>query len=127
MSETKPIEVLQSLCSTLEEDFLLALRFLYYCKTKPVVPDAMYDAAEKDYLDRPEIEDSPLMNPGSDNAADYPDHVRALAFYLSMMGWQRGQEAGKAAQIAPPRPSRAKTKAKPPGYVEAAYVGELFP
>lgn len=124
------MQVMEALCSTLEEDFLLALRFLYYVKAKPVIPDAMYDAAERDFLDRPEVLDSPLMNPGSDNPADYPEHVKALAFYLSMMGWQRGQEAGNAQTAAQePRqaPSKRKKGSKAPGYVEAPFVGELFP
>ncbi len=116
----KPLEVLQALCVTLEEDFLLALRFLYYVKAKSVVPDAMYDAAERDFIDRPEILDSPLMNPGSDNPDDYPLHVRALAFYLSMMGWQRGQEAGVAEAAA----KSAKTPKKQVGKVIAEYVKE---
>lgn len=87
----------------------------------------MYDAAEKEFLSRPEVEDSVLMNPGSDNADDYPHHVRALAFYLSMMGWQRGQEGPEKPPSRPAVTSEAKKKAKPAGYVEAGYVGELFP
>lgn len=125
---TKPMEVLQALCLTIEEDFLLALRFLYYVKAKPVVPDAMYDAAERDFIDRPTVEDSALMNPGSDNPDDYPGHVRALAFYLSMMGWQRGQEAGRAEAAKTPKVEPQKPKVRTPGAVHiSAHIGDLFP
>jgi len=82
------------LCSSLEEDVLLALRFLYYVTAKPVTPDSVYDEAEREFIDRPEVEDTLLMSPGSDNKDDYPEHVRALAFYLSYMGWKTGQDAG---------------------------------
>lgn len=126
MKNATPLQVMQALCLTIEEDFLMALRFLYYVKSKPVVPDAMYDQAEKEYMARPEATCDALMNPGSDNAKDYPDHVKALAFYLSMMGWERGQEGVKAAPSRPVVPSDGKKRGKPPGYVEAPYVGEIF-
>jgi NAD-dependent DNA ligase len=95
MDDPKPIEVLQALAPQLEEDILCALRFLYYVKARPVAPDAMYDAAEREFINRPETpEDSPLMNPGSDKATDYSERARALAFYLSILGWESGQRAG---------------------------------
>ena len=91
----KPLEILQALAPHLEEDFLLACRFLYYVKAKPVLPDHRYDEGEREFLDRPEVEDSPLMSPGSDNADDYSERARALAFYLQVVAWEAGQIGGK--------------------------------
>ena len=72
----------------------MAMRFLYYVKTKPVIPDHLYDQAEKEFLARPEIRDSPLMNPGSDLAEDYQERVRALAFYCMVCG-QEAEQRGE--------------------------------
>lgn len=119
---TKPLEVLQALCSTIEEDFLLALRFNYYVRARSLVPDAMYDAAERDFLERPEIEDSPLMNPGSDNPDDYPVHVKAFAMYLATKRWHLAQEPAPA----PPAPSTTKPKPKPAKNI-LPFAGDLFP
>jgi len=91
----QPLEVLTELCPSLAEDVLMALRFLYYVKARPVVPDALYDALEMEYLTQEVPDDSPLLNPGSDNPADYEDHVKALAFYLSFMGWKMGNPIKK--------------------------------
>lgn len=108
------LELLLSLCPDLEEDVLLALRFLYYVKAKPVVPDGRYDEAEKEFLERPETSDSSaLMNPGSDNGDDYPDHVKALAFYLSLNGWKAGQVAPTAGK--PNKTPRIKPQAADSG------------
>lgn len=79
------IELFQAITSTLEEDTLMALRFLYYCKAYSAIPDHRYDEAEKTFLSKPEVEESPLMNPGSDNADDYPERARALGFYLMLV------------------------------------------
>jgi hypothetical protein len=92
------LDLLLALAPKLEEDILLAFRFLYYVKAKPVIPDNRYDEAEKEFIDRPDTTDTPLMNPGSDKAADYPDHVKALAFYLATLGWQAGQSKKPEAQ-----------------------------
>lgn len=69
----------------LAEDFLLALRYHYYVKARSLVPDAVYDAAERDYMERPTTDtfSSMLSAPGSDNPDSYPDRVKALALYLA--------------------------------------------
>ncbi len=87
----KPLELLLALCPKLEEDVLMALRFLYYIKAKSVVPDARYDEAEKEYLLRDGTDDSLLMNPGSDNPVDYPPQIHPLALYLALAGAAAGQ------------------------------------
>jgi hypothetical protein len=115
MDPTTATDLLLALAPKLDEDVLMALRFLYYVKAKPVVPDAKYDEAEKEYTDREEVEDSPVMYPGSDKASDYPDHIKALAFYLSLLGWEAGQRAGAkpempTGQNGGPLPQLSKTQ-----------------
>lgn len=92
--KTKTLEVLMGLAPNLEEDILCAMRFLYYVKAKPVVPDALYDEMEREFINRPETPDEgPLMNPGSDRKEDYSERVKALAFYLAVLGWEAGQRS----------------------------------
>lgn len=79
------IELLYAMSPRLEEDVLLALRFLYYVKAHSAIPDDRYDQAEKKFLAREDIEESLLMNPGSDCADDYPERARALGFYILLI------------------------------------------
>lgn len=93
---TTPEKLLHGLAQNLDEDVMLALRYLYYVKARPVVPDALYDAAERHLLARTDLPDESLMlQPGSDNPEDYPDRVRALAFYLQFLGIEAGREKVK--------------------------------
>lgn len=75
-------ELIEALPMNAEEDFLMALRYAYYVKHAPLIPDSLYDQLEREYLNRPEVEDSPLMQPGSDKEADYPRRIKALWLYL---------------------------------------------
>lgn len=128
-------EISLALPKSLEEDVLLALRFMYYVKHRPLLPDEMYDAAEREYLDRPDVEDSPLMQPGSDKRADYPDRVIALAFYLHTCACESiGQAPAakdvfkEAAPVASASPSPVSTPGKGKGAKTTPEVttGELF-
>ncbi len=83
--EATSLELLQAMSPRVDEHLLLALRFLYYCKAYSALPDDRYDQAEREFLKRDDVEDSLLMNPGSDNADDYPEHVRALGFYIMLI------------------------------------------
>lgn len=77
-----PMNLALASVPSFEEDFLAALRFLYYVRAKPAVPDNFYDRAEKDLLSRSEPE--LLMQPGSDSEEDYPDHIKALSIYIQL-------------------------------------------
>lgn len=83
------IELLYAMSPMLEEDVLMALRFLYYVKAYSAIPDDRYDQSERHFINREDIEDSPLMNPGSDNADDYPERTRALGFYIMLVTEER--------------------------------------
>lgn len=91
--EAGAIELLEAMTERLEEDVLMALRFLYYVKAYSAIPDHLYDQAEKRFIARPEIEDTPIMNPGSDFEEDYPERCRALAFYLMIVTADRRKAA----------------------------------
>ena len=60
------------------EQLVMAHRFLYYVKCKPVISDREYDELEKEALKSAGAE-SPLHSPGSDLLGDYPTNVRAIA------------------------------------------------
>lgn len=79
-------EALQAIVPGLAEDILMALRFFYYVKARPLVPDSMYDKIEKEYLTRSSTDEftTPLNLPGSDKPDDYSDRVKALALYLGL-------------------------------------------
>lgn len=79
-------EALQAIVPGLAEDILVALRFFYYVKSRPLVPDPMYDQIEKEYMARPTTDEftTPLNLPGSDKPDDYSDRVKALALYLGL-------------------------------------------
>lgn len=69
--------------TTTDEDILLAHRFLYYVKKQPVLSDTEYDQVEHEILEYSSVPiDSLCRHPGSDNAADYPPHIEALAIYF---------------------------------------------
>lgn len=84
-------ELLEALCPGLAEDILLALRMAYYCRGRPLVPDAHYDQAEREYLERPDTDafTSKLNEPGSDRPQDYPPRVHALSLYLGLVEKER--------------------------------------
>lgn len=79
-------DTLQALSITLAEDVLLALRYHYYCKTRSLVPDALYDSMEREFMARPDTDafSTPVNHPGSDNPDDYSDRVKALALYIAI-------------------------------------------
>lgn len=90
MSEPKAAtaeELLVALSPSLGEDILLALRYFYYVKAHSLVPDTIYDLAEKEFREREDTDifSTPLNLPGSDNKEDYPHHVMALSLYLGMV------------------------------------------
>lgn len=65
------------------EELALAHRYLYYVRNTPVVSDEDYDTIEKEVLEFGGVpRNSLLRKPGSDNAKDYPEHIRALGMYL---------------------------------------------
>lgn len=78
--------VLESLAPTMAEDLLMALRYNYYVKARPLVSDAIYDIAEREYLTRETTDTfgTPLNTVGSSNPDSYPDRVKALALYVHM-------------------------------------------
>jgi len=86
VSDATAEELLIARVPSLAEDILLALRFFYYVKARPLVPDPHYDQAEREYMNRDTTNafDNPLNEPGSDNADDYPDRVKALALYMAL-------------------------------------------
>lgn len=121
-------EILQAMPLNLEEDMLMAFRFAYYCKAAPLIPDALYDQAEREFINRPEVEDTPLMQPGSDNEGDYPRRIKALWLYLFAAREDRRPKDGPGALAsAKPSPSKppAKGKTAKPA-PEAPLTGELF-
>lgn len=64
-------------------DILLAHRFLYYVKATPVLSDCDYDRLEKETLANCSKQDRRVIEMvGSDNADDYPNHIRGMASYL---------------------------------------------
>lgn len=81
-----PSMLLLEISPKFEEDLLCALRFLHHVKKAPLHPK--YEEVEAEFLNRPEIDDSPLMNPASDKTEDYSERARALAFYFSMLEWE---------------------------------------
>jgi len=128
---TTVADIMKALVDNIEEDILLALRYAYYVHAKPLVPDTKYDEAETEYVNRPEIEDTPLMNPGSDKEQDYPARVRALCLYLGLA--RLDQSTGKArnaALAANPSPFKAPRKGKgakqEPEASEPLTWGKLF-
>ncbi len=73
-------------------DLVLAYRFLYYVHGISMVPDRVYDELEQE-----EIEyggGAGILNEqvGSDNAADYPPHIRSLALYLAFKYAERKKD-----------------------------------
>lgn len=63
------------------EKLVLAHRYLYYVKSRPVISDRDYDALEK--LALAQHSDSETLNaPGSDLQSSYSDEVKALALTL---------------------------------------------
>lgn len=65
------------------EDLVLAHRFLYYVKCKPILSDREYDELEKEAcVDLPP--DSIVHEPGSDCTSDYSDRIVRLALDLTI-------------------------------------------
>lgn len=78
-------ELLAAISPQLAEDILLALRYNYYVRARPSVPDHHYDAAEREFMFRDNIpEASPMNQPGSDDVASYPSRVVALSLYFCL-------------------------------------------
>lgn len=62
-------------------DLCLAYRYCYYVKNISIIPDKAYDeleAEEREFGANSQV----LETVGSDNAEDYPPHIRALGMYL---------------------------------------------
>lgn len=85
------LDLLNAVAFNLEEDTLMAFRFLYYVKAYTVIDDSRYDQAERAFMTKPGVDDSPLMSPGSDLDEDYPPHIKALAVYLMCVNETRRQ------------------------------------
>lgn len=64
------------------EKLILAHRYLYYVKNKPVISDRDYDLMEQEAR-RTVMHDSPVNKPGSDREQDYPKSVIELAEKLA--------------------------------------------
>ena len=64
-------------------DYLMALRYVYYCQSISVLSDKEYDDLESAYKtsNRAGFE---RLRVGSDSASSYPPHIRALGLYLSL-------------------------------------------
>ena len=70
-------------------NILLALRYAYYVKSRPLVTDEIYDNIERAYFGN-KTEIHPKMRlPGSDREADYPPSIRALYMYLALAMHER--------------------------------------
>lgn len=72
-------------------DLIMAYRYLYYVKNKPILSDQAYDELEAEEIEYGEGAKF-LQMPGSDRAEDYPDHIRALALYLLFKYGKRTHE-----------------------------------
>jgi hypothetical protein len=72
---------LRELREFMEENFVLALRYLYYVERESVISDKMYDKLEKKVL-ATAPKNSLLRKPGSDRAIDYPAPARYMASYI---------------------------------------------
>lgn len=82
------VEARRSLHGMLEvsplTDIVVAHQYLYYVKHSPIISDKAYDELEKEMREFDHPTALVLERPGSDNEADYPAHIRALAIYLAL-------------------------------------------